>query len=94
MNEASSGYQSWGNARLAQLQACRAEVATLEAQLEAMRVSFNTANTELRTVGESLQVEIAEFNAREGEPENGANNNTRRSNNNNRNTGAGVPRNN
>lgn len=64
INAANTEYQAWGNARLAQLQTCRAEYEAIEAQLNLMRDGYNAANEELRTVGEAFQVEVEEFNAR------------------------------
>lgn len=57
-------YQTWGQARLAKLQLCRAEIEALRAQLLTFEQSYNSNNGELGTVVTNWQAEVAEFNER------------------------------
>lgn len=64
MAEGNELYQTWGNARLAKLQTCRAEIETMRAQLRPMEEGFTNANNELREAVAAWQAEVEEFNAR------------------------------
>jgi|CXWL01.1.fsa_nt_gi Skp family chaperone for outer membrane proteins len=63
-------YESWGHARLAKLQLCRADIEALRAQLVPLEQSYNSNTEELNTVVANWQVEVAEFNARPGSARN------------------------
>ena len=64
MTAGNEAYQSWGQARLAKLQACRADIEALRAQLNVLEQAYITANTELNTTTQSWQAEAAEYNGR------------------------------
>lgn len=64
MNAGNELYQSWGQARIAKLQACRADVEALRAQLNVLEQAYVAANTELNAVTQSWQAEAAEYNGR------------------------------
>jgi Skp family chaperone for outer membrane proteins len=61
-------YQAWGNERVAKLQSCRADVEALRVQLNALEAAYNTANAELASVTGGWEAEVAEYNARGGDP--------------------------
>ena len=57
-------YETWGQARLAKLQLCRAEIEALRTQLVSFEQAYNSNNGELNTVVTNWQAEVAEFNER------------------------------
>lgn len=64
MNAGNESYQSWGQARIAKLQACRADIEALRTQLNALEQAYIAANTELNAVTQAWQTEAAEYNGR------------------------------
>lgn len=59
-----TAYDTWGQARLAKLRLCRADIEALRAQLIPLEQAYTASNTELGGIVTSWQAEVAEFNAR------------------------------
>jgi hypothetical protein len=64
MREIATLYETWGQARLARLQACRTEYQATRAMADALALAYNASNAELSSITAQFEAEVAEFNAR------------------------------